>query len=91
MKKKIAARSISRRAASGENLVGRVRSLARGCLLTGVGVVVVADGVDFTERGLGAGSLLGRGRLGAVGDGGSADLGGAAIVEVLETTRGGEL
>ena len=88
---KMAARSISRRAASGENIVGRVRSPAKGMgLLAAVGVVVVAYCVDLTERGWGAGSLLSWCGLAAMGDGGSADLGGTSIIEVLEAACGGE-
>jgi hypothetical protein len=64
-------------------------SPAKG-LLAAVGVVVVADGVDLTERGLAAGSLLSWCGLGAMGDGGSADLGGTSIIEVLEAASGGE-
>src|SRR3954452_3093211 len=87
-KKKMAGRSSSRRAASGENVVCRVGH-RRVWLLSAVGVVVVAYGVDLTERGVGAGSLS-RGGLGSVGDGGSADLGGAAVVEILEAASGSE-
>ena len=64
-------------------------SPAKG-LLAAVGVVVVAYCVDLTERGLGAGSLLSWCGLAAMGDGGSADLGGTSIIEVLEAACGGE-
>lgn len=59
-------------------------------LLAAVGVVVVADGVDFANGCVCAGSLLSRGGLGVMRDGGPADLGGAAVVEVLEAAGGGE-
>src|SRR3954466_13072831 len=87
-KKKMAGRSSSRRGAGGEN-VGWRGGHRRVWLLAAVGVVVVAYGVDLTERGVGAGSLS-RGGLGSVGDGGSAGLGDAAVIEVLEAASGSE-
>jgi hypothetical protein len=58
--------------------------------LAAVGFVVVTDGVDLAQRGLDAG-VLGAAWLDVMGGGGSPDLRGAAIVEVLEATGCGEV
>ena len=58
-------------------------------LLAAVSVVVMAGGVDLTEVRLRGGSLRIR-RLGAVRNGGAANFGGTAVVEVLEAAVGGE-